>query len=83
MAGQSACDERTGVRSEKPRLKSKEYFPVGKDNLLNEERYIRRLAMEKRLDELCWKAFVKSGDAGTYLLYKALTKKDNGKEEQQ
>ena len=37
--------------------------------------------MDKKAEELAWKAFEKSGDAGTYLLYRALTK--NAEEEKQ
>ena len=29
--------------------------------------------MDKNIDDLLWKAFVKSGDAGYYMLYRALT----------
>lgn len=32
--------------------------------------------MDKRIDELAWRDFEKSGHAGTYLLYKALRKQD-------
>lgn len=37
-------------------------------------------AMDKRIDELVWRDFEKSGNAGTYLLYKAL-RKQNEKDE--
>jgi len=33
--------------------------------------------MEKKLDELLWKTFEKSGETGYYMLYKALRKDDN------
>ena len=33
--------------------------------------------MAKNIDELLWKTFVKSGDAGYYMLYRALTENKN------
>lgn len=36
--------------------------------------------MKKNVDDLAWRAFLKSGDAGTYLLYRALTKKEEEKD---
>ncbi len=36
---------------------------------------------EDRIDELAWKAFEKSGHAGTYMLYRALKEQDKNEKE--
>ena len=33
--------------------------------------------MEKKIDDLLWKTFVKSGDAGYYMLYRAIKEEED------
>ena len=42
------------------------------DTLIPERTLREENGMEKKADELAWKAFEESGDIGAYMLYKAL-----------